>query len=151
MSVITFPRALKSTIDVLGKQAAESVVAGMPVADIDNTVDVDQLLADNKDVMLWQLLTSDPDPKDPMYTVQFAIGVSIRDDPSGYRMMEILGKVADAVKEGSTIDIYDYGTEVAPTVKDGFMFISEVATDPQLDGKVSGVRYVTIRAKAVRT
>ena len=65
-------------------------------------------------------------------------------------MMSMLGAVQQVFNVGEPVDIFDFSPGGDGVTKQGFMYVTNVAVDPQLDDKESGMRFVSVAAKVVR-
>lgn len=141
--------ALKSTIDKLGWDLAQAQAPALSFVDLDNTVKMQALFDSDEDALVWEMQTLADSPADPLYTAVFNIGARTVNDPANYDILSLAGKIKAVFKLGLKLDVYDYSGSVA-SPKGGFFVPTDVAVMPQQYERVSGVRMITIQAKAQR-
>jgi len=144
-----FLKALKSTVDKLGIDLGNEQSPPVGFVDLDNTVKAQAMFDSDDDYLVWELLTLDDNPGDPLYTATFNIGARTVNDPYNYDILTLAGKIKKIFSIGASIDIYDYSGLTAGA-KGGSMMPISVAVMAQQYERVSGVRMVTIIAKAQR-
>ena len=144
-----FLKALKSTVDKIGVDLGLAETPQLKFVDLDNTVKAQEMFDSNDDYLIWEMLTLTEDPGDPLYTATFNIGARTVNDANNYDILTLAGKVKAVFKIGKRIDIHDY-TGLVAGVKGGFMVPTDVSVMPQQYERVSGVRMVTVVAKAQR-
>ena len=149
MSEEGFPVALKSTIDKIGYDLAQTESPPVQFVDLDNVVNTTELLTSEDTALIWSMSVLAPTPRDPLYSCAFSIGARTVNDPANYDIMLLVGKLKAAFNIGSTIAIFDY-TGVTAGPKVGILTVSNVAVMPQEFDKVSGIRMVSLEAKAQR-
>lgn len=144
-----FLKALKSTVDKVGFDLGQIQAPPLEFVDLDNTVKAQEMFDSQDDYLIWEMLTLTDDPRDPLYTATFNIGARTVNDPANYDILTLAGKVKAIFKIGQRIDIYDYtGTVVSS--KGGSMIPIDVSVMTQQYERVSGVRMITVTAKAQR-
>lgn len=144
-----FLMALKSTIDKLGVDLAAAQSPSLKFIDLDNTVKMQEMFDSEDDALVWEMQTLADTPADPLYTATFNIGARTVNDPANYDILSLAGKVKAIFKLGQKIDIYDYTGAVA-SAKGGTLIPTEVSVMVQQYERVSGIRMLTIVAKAQR-
>lgn len=141
--------ALKSTIDKIGWDLGNQQTPQLKFVDLDNTVKAQEMFDSEDDALVWELQTLADTPVDPLYTATFNIGARTVNDPANYDILSLAGKVKKVFKIGQKIDIFDYtGTPVS--LKGGFIIPIDVSVMVQQYERVSGVRMITVTAKAQR-
>lgn len=140
--------SLKSTIDKMGFDLATSL--GQAFVDLDDPVNTAELLASDADAIVWEFLSLDQAPIDPLYSIVFAMGARTVNDAANYNILDFAGQVGDLFPEQEEITILDYTGATVDTTDRGYMFITSVTVDPQQFDKMSGIRLVRIEGKAVR-
>lgn len=140
---------VKSTIDKFGSDLAAALSVTKKV-DLDDIVNTTELLASEDTAIVWEVTTLNDAPVDPLYDLIFSMGVKVTGDPSNYNMMKLLSSVHNLFPQGSNHLIFDYSGDVAGTDQKGDFTVVDVRVDPQQFDRVSGIRLVSIRAKAVR-
>lgn len=140
---------VKSTIDRLAVDIAETL--GIGFVELDDTVNVDEMLASPDDLIVYQMVGMEESPMDPLWNLTFQIGGKTTSDSANYDLAAIIGAVRGVVSKGESVDIYDYSGISAPTIKEGYMYFSEVAVDPQAFEGASGIRMLSVSASTVRT
>lgn len=150
MSEQNFPVALKSTVDKIGYDLAQAESPAVEFVDLDNVVNTTALLKTDDTALIWSMGLLVPTPRDPLYSVSFHIGARTVNDPANYDIMLLVGKLKEVFNVDSFVDIHDYtGVSVGPKL--GVLRISRVAVMPQEFDKVSGIRMISLEAKAQRT
>lgn len=149
MLVEDFLRAFKSTIDKLGMDLGNSLAPSIGLIDLDNTVKAQVMFDSPDDFLVWELLTFDDTPGDPLYSASFNIGARTVNDPYNYDILSLTGKVKAKFPLGAGIEIYDYSGAIASS-KGGMLTPVNVAVMPQQYEKVSGIRMITVTVKAQR-
>lgn len=140
---------VKSTIDYYGSSLATSLGVTKKV-DLDDIVKTKELLSSDETAVVWEVSMMRDAPIDPLYDLVFSMGIKINNDPSNYNMMTLLSEVKALFPVGDTFVIRDYSTATPPTLQEGTFTVSNVKVDPQQFDRVSGIRLVSIMAKAVR-
>lgn len=147
MSYATFSLALKSTIDYLAKNLADT--KGFPFFDLASAEFDTALVESGKPAICWDFESIDEMPRDPMWTCSFSIGAMALIDPSQYISLDIVGAISDAFKIGESYDIRDYSGDLASGVVGRFMIVSCGLAPAQQD-QATNVRFVMVSARAVR-
>lgn len=143
-----FYLAVKSTIDKIAHDLATS--KGIEAVEIDDVTNVENALASPADLVMFQFVDMQPEPADPLYALQFEIGIKTTADKGNYDLARLLSSVQDTVATDNTFHFRDYSTPTPPTEDVGYMYITGVQTDPQAFDGASGIRLQSVYAKAVR-
>lgn len=139
---------IKSTLDKLGKDLADSL--SIEFVDLDDTVNVEAALTDDRTVLVWRFVALDEAPQDPLYTLTFVMGIKTTSDPSNYELLTYVSKVKDLFRRGSDISVMDYSGVAIPTESKGSIIFVDSGVDPQVMDRESGARMLTVTAKCVR-
>ena len=139
---------VKSSLDKIANDVAGML--GIAAVEIDDVTNVEEALASPADLVMFQLVDMQPDPDDPLYNLQFEIGVKTTTDSANYDLATLLSSVQDVVALGETFYVRDYSGLVAPTTDTGYLYITGVQTDPQAFDGASGIRMQSVYAKVVR-
>lgn len=143
-----FYLAVKSTIDKLAHTIATELE--IEAVELDDVTNVEEKLSSPDDLILFQLVETQPDPLDPLYSIQIEIGVKTTSDVGNYDLATLLSQVQNSITIGDTFAIRDYSTVNAPTLDLGYFYVTSVQTDPQAFDGLSGVRMQRIFGKVVR-
>lgn len=139
---------VKSTIDKVAIDLAGTL--GIAAVELDDVTNVENALASPDDLILFQFVEMQPDPADPLYSLQFEVGVKTTSDSANYDLATLLSSVQDEVAMGDTFYVQDFSQVAAPTQDEGYFYITGVQTDPQAFDGASGIRMQRVFAKAVR-
>lgn len=145
----SFLLAFKSTIDKLGYELGQAQSPVLKFVDLDNTVKTKEMFDSNDDALVWEMLTLTDAPKDPLYMATFNIGARTVNDAANYDILALAGKVKAVLLIGGKVDIFDYSGAVAGP-KGGFFMPIDVSVMSQQYERVSGVRMLTVTARAQR-
>lgn len=145
-----FTVAFKSTIDKLGYDLGQSLSPTLDLIDLDDLVVSAELFKTRKDALVWEFLTMDELPRDPMYSFTFRIGARTVKDIANYNILKMIDSVKAIFPTESNLDISDYSGSVAGP-KLGYMFITSVGVDPQMFDKDSGIRMILVSGRCVRS
>lgn len=143
-----FTSYVKSTIDKYGVDIAQAY-GGVGFVDLDDTVKVAELMSSTQSAIVWTMLTLGEDPIAPLYSLTFGIGAKTTTDPGNYNLSELLDAVKLVIKKGSTLPLKDYSPDGDGTTTRGTMTVTDVFVDPQLFDKESGIRLISVTARAV--
>jgi len=151
MSYSTFTKAVKSTIDFYALQLAVS--KGLPFIDLASERFSTDVLESDQPAVCWEFASISEDPMDPLWLVMFDIGVMTALDPSQYESLDYVSMFIDTFKAGKSFIVCDYS--LAPDeenlpVEAGSLFIVSSGVTPQQADRVSGLRFVTVTARASR-
>jgi hypothetical protein len=148
MSDSRFILAMKSTLDYEAKLIADS--RGLPFIDLDAENFETELLESDEFAVCWQFASATEDPMDPLYVVLFDVGVMGMLDPAQYISLEHLSIFLDHFKSGMTFQIKDYSGTEMPVEVLGTLFVTGSAITPQQSDRATGIRFVTVTARASR-
>jgi hypothetical protein len=149
MSEETFLVALKSTLDKVGNDLALAQTPPVTFVDLLNVVNTQALFESEDDALVWEFMTLQESPRDPLYQAHFDIGARTVNDPANYDILTLVGQVKTVLPYGQRIEIRDYsGLTQGPVV--GIINVISVAVMEQTYDKVSGIRMITVIAKATR-
>lgn len=143
---------VKSTIDktmmdlVTSLQGTYPTLQGVEVDDLNAT---DEVMKSTAPALLWQFLGLTPAPRDPLYRVEFLVGVKTVSDAANYVLTKIMMEVRKSFEVEATIDVADY-SGVSAVLNKGYLFVTDNAMVPQQYDQMSGIRYFAIVARAVR-
>lgn len=149
MSEDKFLVAVKSTIDKLGNDLAQSQVPPALFVDLDDSTATEDAMSSEADAIVWELGTLEEEPADPLYMLTFSIGARTTNDAANYDILRLTGKVREHFKKGNTYRVRDYSDLVA-SVEMGVIRITDVVVMQQSFDRTSGVRLVTVYARAQR-
>ena len=147
-SGLEFFMHVKSTLDRKGNDLVASTGADSG-ANLDDVVNTDEIFKSDDNTILWQLISVEEDPIDPLYMVEFAIGAKTTNDAGNYDLIAFQSQVNDLFHIGAIIDLYDYSTGTQ-TVKKGSLSITQGTLTPQEFDNESGIRMQVFSAKAFR-
>lgn len=147
MSYATFSVSLKSTIDYLAKQLADS--KGLPFFDIATSEFNSDIVETDKPAICWDFDSIDEAPFDPMWACAFSIGAMTMLDPSQYISLELVGAISELFKVGESFDIKNYSGDVASDSLGRFTVVSSGLAPAQQD-HATNVRFVSVQVMAVR-
>lgn len=147
---------LKSTLDFLVNQKVEALqeedYTDLQAAEVDDMAQTDAVLGSAAPALIWQFGTLSPNPRPPMYDVEFMVGSKTVSDAGNYKLMALLTQVRDLFEVNSSFSVFDYtmlDTEDADTTPSGYVFVSANEVNVQQFDNQSGLRYAVIRGKAV--
>ena len=144
---MAFDLAFKSTVDKMAFDVATS--NSLKLIDMDDVTAIEDLLGSNKNAFVWEFLTFDDAPKDPLYAFAFRIGARTTNDAANYNILSLLGSIKAAFTIGTTYEVIDY-SGVAAGPSEGYMIVTGVQVEPQEFDKQSGIRTATISGRAAR-
>lgn len=148
MSLADFTVAIKSTIDFHAKQIADS--KGLPFLDLASAPFDNALVESDQPAVCWEFSTISEMPRDPLWYAEFDVGAMTMLDPSQYISLDIVGAIAEVFKTGATLSIKDYSGADAPEAAVGSLHIVASGVAPQQMDRATGVRFVSIAARASR-
>lgn len=143
-----FYMSVKSTIDKLATDVAASL--SIEFVEIDDTVNIEEKLGSSDDLIVYQFVDMAEDPGDPLWVLSFEIGGKTTSDAANYDLAGIISKIRSFVSKGGYIDVMDYSGINDPTVKEGYIYFSDVSVDPQAFDGASGIRMLSVQGRAVR-
>ena len=141
-----FELALKSTIDRACTGLAEDIELKQYV-DMDDLVNTQAAYANEDSALLWQFMSLDESPIDPLYNLYFMVGVKTALDPANYEMMRFLSAVKRVFKKGESLEIREYSGELEPTEALGSIYFTDTNLENQVVDKDRGVRMITVEAR----
>jgi hypothetical protein len=147
--VTDFYEVVKSTVDRLAVDVANSL--SIDFVEMDDTVNVDEKLGSPNDMIVYQMVGMEEAPIDPLWNLNLLVGGKTTGDSANYDLAAIIGGIRNFIKKGESIDVMDYSGVSAPTVKEGYIYITDVAVDPQAFDGASGIRMLNVNASVVRT
>lgn len=145
-----FTLAFKSTIDKMGYDLAQAQNPVLDFIDLDDLVVAGELFKSNRSALVWEFLTLDEVPTDPLYTFSFRIGARTVKDIANYNVLKMLDAVKASFPARTDTPLKNYsGATAGPVV--GYMYISNIGVDPQQFDKESGMRMIVVSGRAVRS
>ena len=144
-----FYTSVKSTIDKVAVDIANGLEIGF--VELDDTVNIEDALESNDDLVVYQMIGMVEDPTDPLWALSFSIGAKTTTDAANYDLADIISKVHKVVFKGETFQVADYGEVLAPSTYDGYFYVTDVQVDSQMFDGMTGIRMLNIQARAVRT
>lgn len=148
MSYDDFALALKSTLDYHAKQLADS--KGLPFVDLAAAPFDSDVLESDQPAVCWEFATLAEMPVDPLWYTEFDVGAMALLDPAQYISLDIVGAISNLFKSGSIFTIMDYSGDEMPTTVVGSLFIVSSGVAPQQADRATGMRFVSVSARAVR-
>lgn len=144
----TFNLALKSTLDKTVKGIANA--ASLDYVDLDGAALNSAKLLEAKNSIAWAQTHYSLDRSRVMFDLVFEVGAITTSDPAQYKSMDITGKLLDAFRPMSQIDVYDYSGTQAGTTKLGDLTILRADVQPLVSNDIEGFRSIAVTAKGVR-
>lgn len=145
-----FISCVKSTIDKIGVDIANTYGQDTKFVDLDDTVNVAEIMSGTDSAIVWTVLSLTEEPIAPLYLMHFGIGAKTTVDPGNYNMAELLDAVKTVFEKGVTLDVRDWspGGDNGVAVR-GTLSVADVSVDPQLFDKASGIRLISVTARVV--
>lgn len=143
---------VKSTIDKVMTDLVASMQAdypGLRGVEVDNLVQTDEIMKGTAPALLWQFLALIPTPRDPLYRIEFLIGVKTVSDAGNYLMAAIMAEIGAVFAVGETISVGDYSGAIAD-LNTGYMVVGQNTMIPQQYDHMSGYRFFSIIAHGAR-
>jgi len=143
---------LKSTLDAWAMAITINMQGANPslkAVELDDLKQVDEVLGGTDPAILWQFVSLEPSPRDPLWDFKFAIGVKTTNDKANYKLAELLSAVLGAFEVNQTFPFADYSGATVSANK-GVLTIVRHETSPQQFDHQSGIRLTTVVAKVVR-
>ena len=147
MSQDTFLVSVKSTVDKLCKQLADSL--NITFLDTDDTTQTNKVFSTNQSALLFEFGTLQPDPIDPIYVGHFNVGARTVTDPGNYEILKLVGLVSNIFPKGERILIRD-SYLVTETGIIGVMVPGDVEVISQQYDVLSGIRMASVTFRAQR-
>jgi hypothetical protein len=150
-----FPLLLKGTIDKLVSDKVTALRGTHPTlqwAEVDDMLQTDAVFKGEQPAILWQFGSVYPDPRAPLYGVEFTVGAKTTADPGNYLLIDLVAQIRDVFVPGVAFQLFDYVREQgAPsdTLSKGYLRVVANEISPQQFDRQSGIRYAVIRGKAV--
>lgn len=148
MSSIKFPLFVKSSIDHLAVQLADS--NDLPVVDLDSAGLVAELMESDQTAIVWAIGGLSEGPMDPLWFLDFDIGVKTSHDPAQYKSLDVTSLLTDVFRVGSSIPVRDYSGDTASEQVYGEIFITNTVASPLQPDRLSGVRLLNVQARVIR-
>jgi hypothetical protein len=143
-----FPLAVKSTIDYVAMQIATPL--NLAVVDMDAAGLFAELLESDDTAIVWAIGSLAEAPMDPLWYVDFDIGVKTSLDPAQYKSLDVLSSLTDTFKVGKIVEVRDYSGDVAGTAIEGRLFVSSVTASPSQPDRLSGIRLINVQCRVMR-
>lgn len=160
MSEVMFELALKSTLDYHCNKIAEELRnSGDPdlraiVADgLDNLVTIDANTKTENPAVLWQMSSFMPNPVDPLYSLNFSVGIKTTQDDANYVQSKLVSVICNYFKPRTDFQIFDYSVTVDDLQGQqpvGNMLLNEMNSNAMVFDNQSGFKLVDVSARVVR-
>jgi len=141
-------KIMTDTVEVL-KDEDESY-ANLKGVEVGNLLQTDEVMKGLAPALLWQFVAMTPVPRDPLYRIEFTVGVKTVSDAGNYQMAGLMNALSKVFNVGATLEIGDYSGEDAEPGT-GYMVIASSTLAPQQYDHMSGFRFFTILAHGART
>ena len=144
---------VKSTLDKTMSDLVTSLSAKFPNlagVDVDNLVETDEVMKSENPVVLWQLLTLTPTPRDPLYRLEFLVGAKTMSDQGNYTLTSLNNELRKSFEVDTRISVGDYSEAVAVLGK-GYFVVTDNPMAPQQYDHMAGIRFFSVRAMGART
>ena len=144
---------VKSTIDKTMNDLVTSLAGQFPNlkgVDVDNLVETDEIMKSEDPVILWQLLTLTPTPRDPLYRLEFLVGAKTVSDHGSYDLTSLNNELRKSFEVDTSIAVGDYSDTVAVLGK-GYFVVTDNPMAPQQYDHMAGIRFFSVRAMGART
>ena len=148
-----FVNDVKSTLDKLMTDAVTSLLPTYPTlkgVEVDNLMQTDEVVKGTSPALLWQLLTVAPHPRDPLYRVEFLVGVKTVSDAGNYLMSALMAELGERFAVGESVPVGDYSGSVAVT-NTGYLVFGKASMAPQQYDHMSGFRFYSVVEVGART
>ncbi len=154
----SFHIQVKSTLDKVMADLVDTLQTSLATelgshtlhgVEVDNLVQTDEIIKGEDPALLWQFMVVTENPRDPLYRVEFLVGVKTAADAGNYLMAHLISALGDSFKSQNVIDIHDYSGAVAGP-KIGYMIVSRNTMTPQQSDNLSGIRFFSVIANGVR-
>ena len=148
MSDNRFPLYLKSTLDKLLNGIGTTW--SLPVVDVDSAAMFADLLESDQAAIVWAVGSISEVPMDPLWAIDFDVGIKTSLDPAQYQSMELSSALSTALAPGSQISVFDYTGTTAGTALQGQLYITSAVMQPSQPDRLFGIRMLNVQGKAVR-
>lgn len=148
-----FVSHVKSTLDKAMTDAVTALSSTYPTlkgVEVDNLMQTDEVMKGTSPALLWQLLTVAPHPRDPLYRVEFLIGVKTVSDAGNYLMSALMAELGERFPVGGSLAVGDYSGSTAVT-NTGYIVFGSMTMVPQQYDHMSGYRFYSMVAVGART
>lgn len=143
---------VKSSIDKLMYDLVSTLSATYPTiqgADIDNLVETDLFFKSEEPLLIWQFLTLQGAPRDPLYRLDFIVGCKTVSDSANYTLMSVNNELRKSFEIDTRISVGDYSGTTA-VENTGYFTIVSNSMAPQQYEHMSGVRFFNVTAMGAR-
>lgn len=150
-----FPLIVKGTIDKLVSDKCAALQAqypGLLWAEVDDMLQTDAAFKGQGPALLWQFGSFTPDPRAPLYEIEFSVGARTVADPSNYALIDLVSQIRDVFRADQEFQLFNYilaSSSPADNVSKGFVRVISNEISPQMFDRQSGIRFAVIRGKAV--
>lgn len=151
-----FPLIVKGTIDKLVSDKCAALQAqypGLEWAEVDDMLQTDEAFKGAGPALLWQFGAFTPDPRAPLYEIEFSVGARTVADPGNYALIDLVSQIRDVFRADQEFQLFNYilpTSSPADNVSKGFVRVISNEISPQMFDRQSGIRYAVLRGKAVR-
>lgn len=151
-----FPLIVKGTIDKLVSDkcaALQGQYPGLQWAEVDDMLQTDAVFKAEGPALLWQFGAYSPDPRSPLYEIEFSVGARTVADPGNYALIDLVSQVRDVFRANQEFQLFNYilaTTAPIDAVSKGFVRVVSNEISPQMFDRMSGIRYAVVRGKAVQ-
>lgn len=146
--MLSFPLYLKSAVDRLIVDLGTEM--GLPVVDMDSAGLMAELLDSDQAALVWAIGSLQEAPMDPLWLVDWDVGVKTSLDPAQYKSLDVVSRLAESFKVGTRIEIRDYTGDVVGDTVHGWLHIISAAAAPSQADRLAGVRLMNVQARAQR-
>lgn len=143
-----FPLYVKSTLDFVANGIATDL--GLPLVDLDSAGLVAELLDSDQTAVVWAIGSLSEAPVDPLWYVDFDIGVKTSVDPAQYKSLDVISELTAGFRVGTVISIRDYTGDVVGQETLGQLFITGVIASPSQPDRLSGIRMLNVQGRVLR-
>lgn len=148
MNYSEFTLATKSTLDYHIKKLADQ--KGLGFIDLDVDLYNAELAESDAPAFCWEFANFFEAPIDPLYSLEFDVGVRATKDPAQYMSLAMAGEVKQLFRPSAIFTIMDYSKVAAPLLEMGKLYIANSAVAPMQGDRIVGLRFVSVSARAVR-
>lgn len=137
--------AVKTTVDKLAHDMVQDF-PGMSVGLVDDSANFEQVLADAKPAILYQVVKLSG--REPKFDAIFHVGAKTTDDASQALMTRIVEAMSDRFKTGAWFPLHDYSGAIA-SEKLGAMTLVDTDVMPSQYDRQSNIRMLKCTAKVL--